>query len=277
MMNAGVEFEISADIIKKRNFAWNVSLNGTHYKNKITKLPSDYPAEGKQVGNSWREVGQPLYNYYMFEWAGVDPTNGAPQYYKYEDVLDDEGNPTGEEKQTIVNTTSNATYRKTGLTPIPDLYGGFSTSLRLYNFDLSASFAYQIGGYTLDSVYQQLMSGGGAGDNWHKDIFQRWTPTNSGSGVPRVQMNYQPISESSTRWLTSSSYFSVRNVTLGYTLPSKLANMLSVEGLRVYLTGDNLFYTSARRGMDVRKSFSGRNEFTYSALRTVSAGVTVTF
>lgn len=277
MMNAGVEFEISADIIKKRNFAWNVSLNGTHYKNKITKLPSDYPAEGKQVGNAWREVGQPLYNYYMFEWAGVDPTNGAPQYYKYEDVLDDEGNPTGEEKQTIVNTTSNATYRKTGLTPIPDLYGGFSTSLRLYNFDLSASFAYQIGGYTLDSVYQQLMSGGGAGDNWHKDIFQRWTPTNSGSGVPRVQMNYQPISESSTRWLTSSSYFSVRNVTLGYTLPSKLANMLSVEGLRVYLTGDNLFYTSARRGMDVRKSFSGGNGFTYSALRTVSAGVTVTF
>lgn len=267
MMNSGVEFEINADIFKTKDFQWSVSLNGTHYKNKITKLPSDYPAEGKQVGTYWREKGKPLYNYYLYEWAGVDSKTGLPQYYKY----DDNG------EKTIVNSTSQATYRKTGKTPIPDLYGGFGTSLAYKGFDFSASFAYQIGGYTFDSVYQGLMSGGDAGANWHKDIFNRWTTQNTDTDVPRVQMNYQDANASSTRWLTKSSYLSLRNVTLGYTLPKSIVSKVALSNLRVYVTADNVFYTSARKGMDVRKSFTGGNGFTYSALRTVSGGVTLTF
>ncbi len=267
MMNTGVEFEVNADIFKTRDFKWSVSLNGTHYKNKITKLPSDYPDEGKQVGNFWREKGKPLYNYYLFEWAGVDSKTGLPQYYKY----DDNG------ERTIVNTTSEASYRKTGKTPIPDLYGGFGTTLAYKGFDFSASFAYQIGGYTLDSVYQGLMTAGNAGSNWHKDIFNRWTPQNTDTDVPRVQMNYQEANASSTRWLTKSSYLSLRNVTLGYTLPKSIVSKLALSNLRIYVTADNVFYTSARKGMDVRKSFTGANGFTYSALRTVSGGVTLTF
>ena len=267
MMNTGIEFEVNADIFKTKDFRWSVSLNGTHYKNKITKLPSDYPEEGKQVGSWWREKGKPLYNYYLYEWAGVDAKTGLPQYYKY----DDEGN------QTIVNSTSEATYRKTGKTPIPDLYGGFGTTLAYKGFDFSASFAYQIGGYTYDSVYAGLMSAGDAGSNWHKDIFKRWTPQNTDTDVPRVQMNYQEANAGSTRWLTKSSYLSLRNVTFGYTLPKSVVSKLAVSNLRVYVTADNVFYTSARKGMDVRKSFSGGNGFTYSALRTVSGGVTLTF
>lgn len=267
MKNTGIEFEISADIVKTHDLVWNVSLNGTHYKNEITKLPSDYPAEGKQYGSYWREVGSSLYNYYLYEWVGVDPESGLPVYNHY----DDEGNVT------LVNSTSEASYRKTGKTPIPDLYGGFSTAIAYKGFDLSAQFAYQIGGWTFDSVYQQLMSAGRSGNNWHKDIFNRWTPENTDTDVPRVQMNYQGANESSTRWLTSASYFSIKNITLGYTLPKHIVNSLAVENVRVYLTGDNLFYTSARKGMDVRKSFSGANGFTYSALRTISGGVTLTF
>ncbi len=267
MMNSGIEFEVNTDIFKTKDFQWSVSLNGTHYKNKITKLPSDYPEEGKQVGSFWREKGKPLYNYYLFEWAGVDSKTGRPQYYKY----DDNG------ERTIVNTTSEASYRKTGKTPIPDLYGGFGTTLAYKGFDFSASFAYQIGGYTLDSVYQGLMTAGDAGANWHKDIFKRWTPQNTDTDVPRVQMNYQEANASSTRWLTKSSYLSLRNVTLGYTLPKSVVSKLTLSNLRVYVTADNVFYTSARKGMDVRKSFTGANGFTYSALRTVSGGVTLTF
>ncbi|MBQ0024812.1 MAG: TonB-dependent receptor [Bacteroidales bacterium] len=273
MMNKGIEFEVSADIFKSRNFAWNISLNGTHYKNEVTKLPSDYPAEGRQVGTSWREIGAPVYNYYLFEWAGVDPENGLPQYKKYE--KDDNGNETG--KFDLVNTTAQATYHKTGKTPIPDLYGGFSTALRFYGFDLSASFAYQIGGYTLDSVYQSLMSAGDAGTNWHKDIFLRWTPQNTNTDVPRVQNNFQAANESSTRFLIKSSYLSLRNVNLGYTLPSKATSKIGMESLRFYVNADNVWYVSKRKGMDVRKSFTGGNGQTYSALRTVSAGVTLTF
>ena len=275
MMNTGVEFDLSMDIIKNRNFSWNVALNGTHYKNKITKLPSDYPEEGKQIGSYWRELGGSLYNYYMYEWAGVDPETGHALYNRYK-VDEETGKPTDEFEKTVTS-TSEATYRKTGKTPIPDLYGGFGTTLHFYGFDFSANFAYQLGGWTNDSVYQGLMTAGRAGNNWSRDIFNRWTPTNSGSQIPRVQMNDQTANESSTRWLTSSSYLSIRNVTLGYTIPKNLTAKVGLEGVRIYVTADNLWYISARHGMDVRQSFNGTNGNTYSALRTVSGGISLTF
>ena len=230
-------------------------------------------------------MGGSLYNYYLYEWAGVDPTNGLPQYSSYYNleldengeevkVLDSEG-----EFVDLVNSTSSgeATQIKTGKTPIPDLYGGFSTYLSFYGFDLSAAFAYQIGGWTLDSNYQTLMTAGDLGSNWHKDIFNRWTPQNTDTDVPRVQNGFQDANQTSTRFLINSSYFSVRNVTLGYTLPKHITDRMGMERLRVYLTGDNLWYTSKRKGLEVRNSFTGGTGFVYSALRTVSAGVQLTF
>ena len=178
---------------------------------------------------------------------------------------------------TLVNTTTDATRIKTGKASIPDLYGGFSTYLTLYGFDLSASFAYQIGGWTLDSNYQSLMSAGSPGTNWHKDIFKRWTPQNTDTDVPRVQNGYLEASQTSTRFLTKASYLSLRNLTIGYTFPKRITDKIAMQSLRIFVAADNLWYTSKRRGLDVRQSFSGTTGFTYSALRTVSGGISVTF
>ena len=288
MKNTGIEFELSADVIKTRDINWNISLNGTHYKNAITKLPADKPQEGYSTGNYWREVGSSIYEFYLKEWAGVDPETGLPQFNRYYDIEVVENPETGEKVENkvygpdgkhveIVNTQSDATYRKTGKSPIPKLYGGLSTSLSLYGFDFSATFAYQLGGYVLDSTYQSFMGSGDVTSNWHKDIFNRWTPENRYTDVPRVQDGDMEASQTSTRFLTSASYVSLRNATLGYTLPKSVLNKLNVQGLRVYLTGDNLWYKSARKGLDVRQSFSGSVGYGYSAIRTVSLGVNVTF
>ena len=83
--------------------------------------------------------------------------------------------------------------------------------------------------------------------------------------------------QKSTRFLTSASYISLRNVTLGYTLPKSVLNKMKMQGLRIYLTGDNLWYKSARKGLDVRQSFSGSVGYGYSAIRTVSLGLNLTF
>ena len=285
MKNTGIEFEISADIVKTKDILWNVSLNGTHYKNVITKLPEDKPEEGYQNGSFWREVGGSLYDYYLYEWAGVDPATGLPQYNSYYNTeVNEDGeeikviDPEGKNVQ-VVNTTSSgeATRRKIGKTPIPDLYGGFSTYLSLYGFDLSASFAYQLGGWTYDSNYATLMSAGDIGSNWHKDIFNRWTPENPNTDVPRVQNGLQTANETSTRFLIKSSYISLRNATIGYTVPQTATKKIGVEKLRIFVTGDNLWYLSKRKGLEVRNSLTGDTGFVYSALRTVSAGVSVTF
>jgi len=267
MVNKGIEFDLSVDIFKNRDFSWNVALNGTHYTNKLTKIPSDWPATGKEYGRFLRRDNAPLREFYLYEYAGVDPKTGHALYNKY----NDDGTV---EK---VTSTSEATKRLTGKTPVPDLYGGFSTALRYRGFDFSANFAYQLGGYVYDSTYQSLMTPGRAGDTWSRDIFNRWTPNNTNTDVPRVQLNDQTGNESSDRWLTSASYLSVRNVTLGYTLPKNLTSKIGIEGVRIYVIADNLWYTSARRGMDVRTAFDGSVRNTYSALRTVSGGITLTF
>lgn len=296
MKNTGIEFELTVDLIKRQNLYWNLTLNGTHYKNELTKLPSDktdperYPY-GYQNGSYWRQLGGSLYDFYLYEWAGVDEATGLPLYNRYynyqvddngEFVLDDNGekikvNDQFGEYVELVNNSSEATLRQTGKSALPKFYGGFTTSLATYGFDFSAAFAYQIGGYTYDSNYQALMSSGRVGTNWHKDAFNRWTPQNTSSDIPRLQNALQEANASSTRWLTDASYLSLRNVTLGYTFPKRITNRLSMQSLRVFVTGDNLWYLSRRKGLDVRQSFSGGTGFTYSALRTVSGGITVTF
>lgn len=271
MKNTGVEFELGVDVIKSGNLTWNIAVNGTHYKNELTRLPSDKPEEGYEAYPYYRSKGGSLYDFYLYEWAGVNPKNGLPLYTKY--VTDENGNETVE----YVNSTAEATRRRIGVSAIPDFYGGFSTSLNFFGFDVSASFAYQIGGWTMDSNYASLMSSGSAGTNWHKDIFKRWTPQNTDTDVPRVQNGFQESNQMSTRFLTNASYLSLKNATIGYTLPSRISSKLSMKSLRVYVTGDNIWYISHRRGLDVRQSFSGSTGFTYSALRTISGGLSVTF
>jgi len=263
MMNIGVEFDVAADLVKVRNFSWNLAVNGTAYRNKITKLPSNEPEEGYASGNYWRKKGGSLYDFYMYEWLGVDEATGEPLY------TGKDGAP--------VHEPANAKLVQTGKSAVPDLYGGVISSWSFFGVDLSAQFAYQLGGWTLDSNYQGLMSAGTAGTNWHKDIFRRWTPQNTSTDVPRVQNRYQDASQTSTRFLTKASYISLKNVTLGYTFPKSLMQKAKISSLRVYVVGDNLWYMSKRRGLDVRQSFSGATGFTYSALRTVSAGVSFIF
>jgi len=271
MQNSGVEFELSADLVKTRDIRWNLSINGTHYKNQLTKLPSDKDPEGYQSGSYWRKIGGSLYDWYTYEWAGVDPTNGLPQYNKY--TKDDDGNET----VTIVNRTSEASLREIGKSALPDFYGGFSTSLHAYGFDLSAAFAFQIGGWVSDSHYQMLMTAGTVGQNWHTDIFNRWTPANTVTDIPRVEYQNQDMNQGSTRFLTSASYLSLRNLTLGYTLPKKVAEKVNIANLRIYLVGDNLWFKSARKGLDTRQSIGGGTGYIYSALRTYSVGLTIAF
>lgn len=271
MKNTGLEFDITANILNKNNWKWDVSLNGTHYKNELTRLPSDKDPAGYAAGQYWRKKGGSLYNWYMYEYAGVDSSNGKPQYNKY--TKDANGVETIE----LVNTTSNATQRDIGKNPIPKLSGGFSNSIEAYGFDLSIQAAYQLGGYTYDSSYAGFMNGGSDGVNFHKDILNRWTPENTNTNIPWVCYSDQDINGSSDRWLTSASFMSLRNLTLGYTLPKMSTRKVAIESVRFYVTGDNLFFISKRKGFDPRQSFSGSISENYSAMRTISFGASVTF
>ena len=286
MRNTGFEVEINADIIKNHNFNWNVALNFTHYKNELTKLPSNKPddlwPDGFNRGNYWWKKGSSIYNWAGYEYLGVDPETGKPQYAHYDKVKDENGYDTNVidyNSFKIVNSSSEATIVNLNKSAIPDITGGLSTTLQFYGFDISVQTAFQIGGWVRDSYYASLMNAGQKGANFHTDMYQRWTPANTDTDIPALNYENQNagIDGISDFFLTKASYFSLRNVTIGYTLPKTLTNKIGINKLRVYASGDNIWLKSKRKGLDPRQSFSGATGYVYSALSAYSLGVNVSF
>ena len=290
MKNTGIEMEINGDIIKTKDIRWNAALNFTHYKNELTRLPNSKPADlypnGYAAGDYWRKLGGSLYDFYYYEYVGVDPTNGKPQYNHYTYETNEDGtvkrDANGDEiikSIEKVNSITEATQRQTGKSAIPSLTGGFSTTLEAYGFDLSIQTAFQLGGYVFDSYYNSLMTAGSNGHNFHKDMFDRWTPAHTDTTIPALGFDVQDagISGNSDYYLTKASYFNLRNITLGYTLPTKIVSKWGIERLRFYLTGDNVWLQSKRRGLDPRQGYDGSTGYVYSALSSYSFGVSLSF
>ena len=278
MRNSGIELNLNAVLLNRKNVQWNFGLNLTHYKNKILKLPEERKTaktiegyEGFASGSYFFTEGESLHTFYIPKYAGVKPDTGESMWYT-----------TNPETGAIETTTAyqQATYYTSG-NAIADLYGGFNTSIAFFGVDVSASFTYQIGGLAYDSGYAGSMTspvGTSVGMNMHKDLLNAWTPENPESNIPRLQYNDRYTAAVSDRFLTDASYLNIQNIQVGYTFPHKWTSKFGVHSLRVYLACDNVFYWSYRDGFDSRYSFTGStNNATYSPIRTISGGITVQF
>ena len=281
MRNSGFEIDLHGTPVQTKNFRWNLSLNMAHYKNKITKLAPERKTQtieghsGYTNGNYYVGEGLSYYTWYIPKYAGVDQQTGLSMWYK--DVTDADGNVTG---RTTTTTYSEAT-NYLGESSLPDLYGGFTTAFDFYGVDISAGFAYQIGGSSYDSGYASSMASpysSMAGSNIHKDIAKSWTPENPSASVPRYQYGDETSTSRSDRFLLDASYLSISNIQVGYTLPATFTRKFGVERLRVYLACDNVCYWSKREGFDPRYSYSGSTAYTnYSPIRTISGGISIQF
>ena len=125
-------------------------------------------------------------------------------------------------------------------------------------------------------MYAGFMHAGSAGDNWHRDILNAWSENNKESNIPILDAD-QNANTFSDRFLIDASYFNIRNITLGYTFPTKWMKKLQVENARIYVVADNVALFSKRKGMDPRQYISGQSQANYSAIRTISAGLSLTF
>jgi hypothetical protein len=247
-------------------------------------------------------VGKSPYEWITPIFAGVDDANGKPLYksYRIRDGVDEQGNTLykfisnpylaeleaaakGEEIEfDIVDTyeAAEASNVFTGKLGVPDLAGGFGIDLTVYGFDLSASFMYGIGGYGADNTYASLMHSDVAGkNNWHKDMFNAWTPENKTSDIPRLSNGEDRTSVvGSDRFLTSNTYLSLSNVRLGYSFPKKWTERILLNNLNIWVSGDNLFCLSARKGYIPFASFDGTTSISqYTPLSTVMCGIKFQF
>ncbi len=292
MLNQGVEIELGSDVIRRKNFVWTLGLNMTHYRNKVTRLPDEYKQyttsdgkiKGYDQGSYFLAEGQSRYAMYLPTYAGVN-ASGEATWYTYE--VDENGEYVTNEKgqrNRIVTNDYNYAYqygREIQGDPTPDLFGGINTSFQFYGVDISANFTYQIGGLVYDSGYASMMDSPmqtSVGFALHRDLWDAWTPENKNSNIPRFQYGDMYYASSSSRFLTDASFLNIQNITVGYTLPQNITRKFLVQKMRIYLTCDNVFYWSQRKGLDPRQSISGgSNAYYYAPIRTFSGGVTITF
>ena len=280
MSNYGIEAELNFVPVRRKNFVWDLSLNMTRLRNKITMLPQERRNtvvegyEGYVSGSSFYGEGLPVYTFYMPRYAGVSEEGLAMWYV--DEMVDEK--PTG--RRTTTTDYADATKYLCG-NPIPDLYGGIATSVSFYGFDIGVDFTYQIGGLVYDSGYSASMyspANSTTGLNWHKDILKAWSPENPDSKIPRLQYEDQNQNAQSDRFLVDASFFNIQNINFGYTVPQKVTSRVHIEKVRFYLACDNVWYWSRRQGLDPRQSFSGGSDHTvYSPVRTISGGVNIQF
>lgn len=274
LRNRGVEMDLTTVNMSNRNFQWSTTFNLSHVNNKIIELPQNNVA-----GSNYTQltVGQPVINFYMREYAGVDLNDGRPLWY-----MDKTDAASGKVTKDTTHTYSAATRYFKG-SPLPNWTGGVNNSFRYKDIDLNFLVSYSIGGKIYDGDYGGLMYGtvgNTAGQNWSTDIENRWqSKTNPGDGkTPRLTTttDYQSNS-ASTRFLFDASYLRVRNITLGYHIPQSLLKKAKFSDARVYVDWQNPITVFGRKGLDPEAGLNGVTSNTTTVYKTISIGLNFNF
>jgi TonB-linked SusC/RagA family outer membrane protein len=282
MYNRGFELQLGGDVVSKKDFTWSIDVNATTFKNQITKMPETQPElivgtslSGGSVGSKKLAVGHSVYDYWLREYRGVDPADGAALYTAGTYTA-----ATGrilKAGDTVTTSAANAKFHYAG-SAIPDVYGGITNTFTYRDFSLSALFTYQLGGKVFDYNYENLMTSGATyGASISSDIVNRWQKPGDITDVPRLDVSKTTdFNAQSDRWLISSSYLALRSATLTYNLPKRYATSIHTQNARVYLSGENLFMSSARKGLNPTQSFTGVTSNGYIPSRIITLGLNVT-
>jgi len=309
LRNRGFEIELGVDIIKTADLHWSFSVNATHYRTILESVPAgtgvaalngnwtatvdgwSSSGTGAASGISYlRGIGKDYYNMYFYKYAGVDQSTGLPLFY-HQITASDAGTYPGAKVGSSIKTTdySQASRYEMG-SATPDVIGGFSTTAHYKNFDLGVTCAYQLGGKFMSVEYANgLYRSETIGGVVSKDLIgNTWTPENKKAKFPMQMYTGDQYGNGATlgSWaytdmsLFSASYLSIKNLTIGYTLPQKYLSKLELSVVRLYCSVDNAWMFTAHPGFDPRMSLAGGLEvgaYAYPYMRTKSIGITVTF
>ncbi|WP_299755916.1 TonB-dependent receptor [uncultured Pontibacter sp.] len=258
----------------KGDFIWNTTLNLSTYKNEVKNLFEDQPIDGSFVTRT--AVGQPLGAFFLIKSLGVDPETGDMMY---EDINED-GKINSLDRQFLGN-------------PLADFYGGITNNLSYKNFDLNVFFQYSYG----NDVYNMNAEGtggatslganasaAGAPTNVFRDAYEgRWTPENPNADYPRIVAGSAGITNNqrSSRYLEDGSYLRLKNITLGYNLPTNLVSKVKLSSARIYVTGQNILTFTDYSGFDPEASTSfdvsnaGVDQGAIPQFKTYTVGVNI--
>jgi TonB-linked SusC/RagA family outer membrane protein len=279
MVNKGIEIELRGDIIKTQDMTLTIGGNIAFVDNEVTKLvPSASNPEGDDIitnGGTIIRVGEEIYTYNLVRWAGINPANGEPLFY------DADGN--------ITNVyDANALEVLSGKSPIAKFDGGVNLYFKYKGFDVSTDFYYKVGNYIQNFMESNMLSDGvGVDANQRLDAFNYWKQPGDTNVLPNPLFGNE-AQNGSDRWLQKGDYIRLRNLTLGYNLPSEFTKQLNISSLRLFIQGQNLwtyaphFNGEPEVGIGSGETannvgFGNYNLYSYPQTQSVSIGVDFKF
>jgi TonB-linked SusC/RagA family outer membrane protein len=262
--NEGIEFMLDGTIISNNKVEWSAGFNIAHNNSTILDLGKDeqfIPANNRLV----HKVGEHLYSFYLYDYAGVNPANGDAMWY----------NDAGE----LTNNYAQARRIIAG-TPEPKLNGGINTKLTAYGVSLDVNLEYKWGNLVSIEENRYANSDGyswpNTGANTQLDY---WTTPGQLARNPKPIANNSTSSSGyrSTRWLFDGSYLRLKNITLSYTLPKAVVNKIKMQNLRVYASAVNLYTFHKVDFWDPERGVDGCGFGIYPQTKKIMGGIEVSF
>lgn len=270
IQNKGFEFELTTRNLVG-NFRWTTSLNMTFNRNKVVSLPEGDIYGGLGNLNVARE-GLPLGVFYGWQMVGVNPQTGMIDFARADGTV---GPPDfAEDKRVIGN-------------PNPDFFGGITNTFLYKGFDLSINGQFTYGNDIFNYNLFSILSGSGDSNNGSTDWTRRWQQPGDITDVPRPTPSDLDNGTVSSRFVEDGSFFRLRNITLGYTLPASVLERFKLKTLRIYATVQNAHVFTKYRGYDPEVSSSpggantglvyGFDYGSYPQPRIFTGGINLTF
>ena len=263
LKNTGLEFSINATPVKTKDFSWDLSFNITHNKNSLTKSPY---ATDQANGSFLLGVGHDFYEFYLKDWAGVDPATGNPLWY------------TDATKSATTTNYNSAAKVATGKSASPKYYGGFSNTVTYKGVSLTADLYYNYGNYVQDQWATYFYDEVNPSYGKYSSNLNRWQKAGDITDVPKLVYGSTNKSNSaSTRFLYKGDYIRLRNVSIGYTFDQTLLNKLHLSSLNVYVRGTNLWTKiyDKKIPFDPEQNISSQSNLNFFINKTVTVGVNV--
>lgn len=282
LQNKGLEISVGGRIID-RSVKWDLDLNWSANKNKLTKLYgglSERLNDANSPTSAGWWVGKPLGTIYTYRYEGIwqwndsrelmdimkDGVIGGDTYYPGENKIADlDGD----------NKITTADREIVGYTD-PKWYGGISSTVSYKNFSLDLNFNYVYGNKIFNRSYHEYTLGAGYGFmNLTSDMFDRWTPSNQGGDIPRAHANNLDRMLISSRLMQDGSYLRLKTATLRYNFPEKILKTIYMSNLSVYISGENLWTWTGYKGMNPESP--GPWSESYPCAKAVTFGLNVNF
>ena len=294
VLNEGYEFGVNFSAVNNENFKWDVSANLTFQENKVYNLPNNgadiiggSSTDAQVFANIIIREGESLNSLYGWDYRGVNSANGNPIYAKADGSLVQGNIPTrtfraySAANPTDVATTAALTQGDKKLlgNTLPTYFGGFSSKMSYKNWDMGFLIRFSGGNKIFNGTRRDMLNLSFANNS--SEILGRWqSAANPGDGwTPRVVGDESPFinqtGNATTRFVEDGDFISLDNVNLGYSFPKSLTEKINVDGIRIFVQGQNLFFITKYRGLDPELETAGVDFNGTPRARTLSLGLNI--